>query len=254
MCDTPDDDAGKICAAGLLTDQQSTCCLSAVTPQRAIINIASAGAKLTKINSWVTLFDDAQDWCCGCSQTSSQHAVSAVTPQRAIINIDSAGGYTNEPAAGVQIHVIHTFDDAGKICAAGPLTDRHQHAVSAVTPQRAIINIASAGSVTQMKQQGTKFCTYTFDDAGKIWLQDCSQTSQHAVSAVTPTAIINMTCAAQCEPQMNQQQGKAKIMHDYTLDDAGRFVLGRSQTSSQHPSRLPQRIINIDICRRQLHK
>jgi hypothetical protein len=27
-------------AAGLLTDQQSTCCLSAVTPQRAIINIA----------------------------------------------------------------------------------------------------------------------------------------------------------------------------------------------------------------------
>jgi hypothetical protein len=31
-------------AAGLLTDQQSTCCLSAVTPQRAIINIASAGS------------------------------------------------------------------------------------------------------------------------------------------------------------------------------------------------------------------
>jgi hypothetical protein len=29
-------------AAGLLTDQQSTCCLSAVTPQRAIINIAVA--------------------------------------------------------------------------------------------------------------------------------------------------------------------------------------------------------------------
>jgi hypothetical protein len=28
-------------AAGPLTDQQSTCCLSAVTPQRAIINIAS---------------------------------------------------------------------------------------------------------------------------------------------------------------------------------------------------------------------
>jgi hypothetical protein len=45
-CDTLFDDAGKICAAGLLTDQQSTCCLSAVTPQRAIINIASAGAVL----------------------------------------------------------------------------------------------------------------------------------------------------------------------------------------------------------------
>jgi hypothetical protein len=45
-CDTPFDDAGKICAAGLLTDQQSTCCLSAVTPQRAIIN--SAGSVLHK--------------------------------------------------------------------------------------------------------------------------------------------------------------------------------------------------------------
>jgi hypothetical protein len=56
-------------AAGLLTDQQSTCCLSAVTPQRAIINIA----------------------------------VQAVC-------------YTNELAAGYKIHVIHSFDDAGKIC------------------------------------------------------------------------------------------------------------------------------------------
>jgi myo-inositol catabolism protein IolC len=37
------DDAGKIWCCKLLTDQQSTCCLSAVTPQRAIINIASAG-------------------------------------------------------------------------------------------------------------------------------------------------------------------------------------------------------------------
>jgi hypothetical protein len=51
-------------AAGLLTDQQSTCCLSAVTPQRAIINIASAGSVLhnelaagTKF-MWYTL-DDA---------------------------------------------------------------------------------------------------------------------------------------------------------------------------------------------------
>jgi hypothetical protein len=30
--------------AGLLTDQQSTCCLSAVTPQRAIINISAGSA------------------------------------------------------------------------------------------------------------------------------------------------------------------------------------------------------------------
>jgi hypothetical protein len=48
-------------AAGLLTDQQSTCCLSAVTPQRAIINIASAGG-VTQMNQqqgtkfmWYTL-------------------------------------------------------------------------------------------------------------------------------------------------------------------------------------------------------
>jgi hypothetical protein len=34
-------------AAGLLTDQQSTCCLSAVT-HNAIINIASAGSVLHK--------------------------------------------------------------------------------------------------------------------------------------------------------------------------------------------------------------
>jgi hypothetical protein len=49
-------------AAGLLTDQQSTCCL--VTPQRAIINIASAGSVLHKKPAQVqfmrdTLFDDA---------------------------------------------------------------------------------------------------------------------------------------------------------------------------------------------------
>jgi hypothetical protein len=57
-------------AAGLLTDQQSTCCLSAVTPQRAIINIASAGG-VTQMNcsrvqnSCGTLFDDAGKICAG---------------------------------------------------------------------------------------------------------------------------------------------------------------------------------------------
>jgi hypothetical protein len=96
-CDTPFDDAGKICAAGLLTDQQSTCCLSAVTPQRAIINIDSAGSVTHELaagvqNSCDTLFDDAgKIWCC---RTAHRPAVnmllSAVTPQRAI-NIASAG-------------------------------------------------------------------------------------------------------------------------------------------------------------------
>jgi hypothetical protein len=42
MHDTLFDDAGF--AAGLLTDQQSTCC--SLSPQRAIINIASAGSVL----------------------------------------------------------------------------------------------------------------------------------------------------------------------------------------------------------------
>jgi hypothetical protein len=57
-------------AAGLLTDQQSTCCLSAVTPQRAIINIASAGVFTNELaagvqNSCDTSFDDAgKIWCC----------------------------------------------------------------------------------------------------------------------------------------------------------------------------------------------
>jgi hypothetical protein len=48
---------------------------------------------------------------------------SAVTPQRAIINIDSAGSVTNETQQGKKMHV-HSFDDAGKICAAGLLTDQ----------------------------------------------------------------------------------------------------------------------------------
>jgi hypothetical protein len=56
---------------------------------------------------------------------------------------------------GYKIHGVH-FDDAGKICAAGLLTDQQSTCLSAVTPQRAIINIDSAGSVTQMNQQGYK--------------------------------------------------------------------------------------------------
>jgi hypothetical protein len=40
-CDTPLMMLARFGAAGLLTDQQSTC-VSAVTPQRAIINIDSA--------------------------------------------------------------------------------------------------------------------------------------------------------------------------------------------------------------------
>jgi hypothetical protein len=82
-------------AAGLLTDQQSTCCLSAVTPQRAIINIASAGSVLQNElaagvqNSCGTLLMMLARFALqDCSQTSS-HVVSAVTPQRAIINIAS---------------------------------------------------------------------------------------------------------------------------------------------------------------------
>jgi hypothetical protein len=80
-----------------------------------------------------------------CSQTSSQHAVSAVTPQRAIINIAvQAVCYTNEPAAGY-IHVIHSLMMLARFGAAG----LHRPAVNMrlSTPQRAIINIASAGSV-----------------------------------------------------------------------------------------------------------
>jgi hypothetical protein len=73
----------RFCAAGLLTDQQSTCCLSAVTPQRAIINIPvqavcytnelAAGVQIHVIHSLMMLADLVlQD----CSQTSSQHVVS----------------------------------------------------------------------------------------------------------------------------------------------------------------------------------
>jgi hypothetical protein len=96
-CDTLFDDAG-FGAAGLLTDQQSTCCLSAVTPQRAIINIG-AGSVYTNEPAGVQirntplmmlarfaagLLTDQQSTCC----------LSAVTPQRAIINIASAVCYT----------------------------------------------------------------------------------------------------------------------------------------------------------------
>jgi hypothetical protein len=56
-------------AAGLLTDQQSTCCLSAVTPQRAIINIASAVCYTNELAAgykimWYTLDDAGKIWCC----------------------------------------------------------------------------------------------------------------------------------------------------------------------------------------------
>jgi hypothetical protein len=85
-------------AAGLLTDQQSTCCLSAVTPQRAIINIAvqavcytselAAGYKIHRFT-----FDDAgKIWCCKSDHTSSQPDISLhCTPELAFINIASVG-------------------------------------------------------------------------------------------------------------------------------------------------------------------
>jgi hypothetical protein len=60
-----------------------------------------------------------------------------------------------------------------------------QHAVSAVTPQRAIINIpVQAVCYTNELAAGVQnSCDTLFDDAGKIWCWDCSQTSsQHAVS------------------------------------------------------------------------
>jgi hypothetical protein len=85
-------------AAGLLTDQQS-CCLSAVTPQRAIINIASAV-------------------CC-----------------------------TNELSKGYKIHATYLMMLARFVLQDCSLTDQQSTCLSAVTPQRAIINIASAGSV-----------------------------------------------------------------------------------------------------------
>jgi hypothetical protein len=108
-------------AAGLLTDQQSTCCLSAVTPQRAIINIA----------------------------------VQAVC-------------YTNELAAGYKIHVIHSFDDAGKICL---LQDCSRIRLSA-KPQRAIINIACRQCVTQMNSsRGTKFMIHSLMMLADLVLQ-----------------------------------------------------------------------------------
>jgi hypothetical protein len=59
-----------------------------------------------------------------------------------------------------------------------------QHAVSAVTPQRAIINIASAGSVTQVnQQQGYKIsCGTPLDDAGKLC---CKSDHRPAVSLIS---------------------------------------------------------------------
>jgi hypothetical protein len=73
--------------------------------------------------------------------------LSAVTPQRAIINIVQAVCYTNELAAGVQ-NVIHSLMMLARFGAAGLLTDQQSTCcLSAVTPQRAIINIDSAGSV-----------------------------------------------------------------------------------------------------------
>jgi hypothetical protein len=54
----------------------------------------------------------------------------------------------------------YTFDDAGDWCCRIVTDQQSQHAVSAVTPQRAIINIASAGSVTTNElAAGTKFNT-----------------------------------------------------------------------------------------------
>jgi hypothetical protein len=77
-----------------------------------------------------------------CSQTSSQHAVSAVTPQRAIINI-ALQAVLHESSSRYKIHVIHSFDDAGKIwCCRTAHRPAVNMLLSAVTPQRAIINIA----------------------------------------------------------------------------------------------------------------
>jgi hypothetical protein len=88
--------------------------------------------------------------------------------------------------------------------AAGRSQTSSQHAVSAVTPQRAIINIASAGSVcyTNELAAGVHMHTPSLMMLARFGAADCSQTSsQHAVSAVTHNAIINI--AVQVQPQMN---------------------------------------------------
>jgi hypothetical protein len=86
-------------------NQQSTCCLSAVTPQRAIINIAVQAVCYTnelaagyKIH--VHLLMMLARFGAGRSPAVNMLSLSAVTPQRAIINIAEAVCYTNELAAG----------------------------------------------------------------------------------------------------------------------------------------------------------
>jgi hypothetical protein len=83
-----------------------------------------------------------------CSETSSQ-LFSRLTPQRAIIIASAGSVLPNELAAGYKIHA-HSLMMLARFVLQDCSQTSSQHAVSAVTPQRAIINIASAGSVTQM--------------------------------------------------------------------------------------------------------
>jgi hypothetical protein len=72
-----------------------------------------------------------------------------------------------------------------------------------VTPQRAIINIASAGSVTQMnQQQGTKFMWYTLMMLARLVLQESHRPAVNMMS---------LGCdATTCDHQHSQWQ---RVMH-----------------------------------------
>jgi hypothetical protein len=140
-------------AAGLLTDQQSTCCLGCAQ-QRAIINIAVQAVCYTNElagvqNSCNTLFDDAgkicaaglltdkQSTCClGCDATTCDHQHRQC--RQCVTQINQQQGY--------KIHVIHSLMMLARFCAAGSTDQQSTCCLSAVTPQRAIINIDSGAA------------------------------------------------------------------------------------------------------------
>jgi hypothetical protein len=157
-CGTLFDDAGKICAARVITDQQSADILHLVTPELAFINIASVGSVIHTMNQqqgtkfMIHLFDDAgKIWCCrtahrpavnmlslGCDATTCDHQHSQCS---SVLQNELAAGVQN--SCGTLLMMLARF-------ALQDCSQTSSHVVSAVTPQRAIINIASRQCVTQM--------------------------------------------------------------------------------------------------------
>jgi hypothetical protein len=102
------------------------------------------GYKIHVIHS----FDDAgKIWCCRTAHRPAVNMLSLGCDATTIINIAlQAVCYTNEQQ-GYKIHVIHSLMMLARFGAAGLLTDQQSTCCLSAVTQRAIINIASAGSV-----------------------------------------------------------------------------------------------------------